>query len=190
MSPEKLAKLRTLFGRVDRDLNRLSGTDTFEAAIKKLRPLVADEGPAFAAWLHHRACREFPTSEPSTVDPNQFDAILRFMQNKEQFLAALVQFPDEAAPEIEKALLFIHRELLPATRDALKSTVKRLPHHPAGGRPRATEDPTKRTHICRDLAELDDKKVLRGVAQRRVAKRHSKSLREIQRIWRDCPQNR
>lgn len=188
MSPEKVASLRKLFDRVDADLRRLAQTDSFAGAIAKFRTAIGGEGPAFAEWLHHRARSEFAANEPDTVDPKHFDKFLAIMEDKEKFLGFLDQFPEEAAPEIEQALLFLHRRYFPEQREAMISTSKRLPGCPAGGRPVATPDQAERKAICEQLAKLDAQRTERGIAQRRVAKRHSKSLREIQRIWKECQQ--
>ena len=190
MSPERLARLRALFDRIDKGLRRMAGTDSFDGAIKKLRSSFAEEGPAFAPWVHHRARREFPMSQPDTVDVGRFDAILKFMENREQFLAVLPQFPDEAALEIEQALLFIHQQYLPERGETMRATSKLFPHRPAGGRPVATPDLAERATICKELLELDSRRIRRGIAQKRIAERHSKSVREIQRIWRECAESK
>lgn len=145
----------------------------------------ADEGLSFVEYLHRRARREYPTDELDSIDPSEFDLILKSIQGPDQFWAVLQTLPDEAAPTIDHFLRYLHRDYLPTLRDKMRETAERLPRPPAGGRPRVTPSSDDRAKIAQELNVLIAKDVPRGDAQRQIAKRYSKSLREVQRIWKE-----
>jgi len=188
MSPEPLASLLPSFKFVARDFCRLAGTDTLEAAFKELRRVLEEQGTDFTKWVHQIVTQMHPACEENALDPNNLSPILELLEQPGGCLRLLELIPDERAAEIQEFLRFLHREGLPAIRSSLDPTKKLLPHEPAGGRPPAADQVEMQT-ICKDLAQLEASQVPRGEAQKRLAARHDVSLRVIQRIWRDCPQN-
>ena len=191
MSPEKLARLLPLFDTVVRDFCRLAETDKLEDAFARVRRIFEEKGLDFAKWIHQEVTQMHPGCEQNALDSSSLSIIFDLLAQPGPGLcrSLLAMNPDERAPEIEQCLRYLHREGLPALRNSMNATTKLLPHEPAGGRPLATPDPDVKRVICRELADLDSKGYSRARAQKRASVNHKKSVREIQRIWQNCPQN-
>ena len=181
MKEETQKRLKPTFDKVIDLFVVTSGADSYEAAIAKLREQCRDKVTSPAPWLHKIARQIYRTDKPDSVKPDNFYEILGLIDTREKATAVFVKLPEEGVPEIEKFFSFLLKVFFPSLRLGSK-IFKKLPQRRGGGRPPTMPSEDECRAIYGEVEVLDRKRVLRGIAQRRVADKYGLSLRMVQRI--------
>ncbi|HZQ44946.1 MAG TPA: hypothetical protein VFA99_16965 [Acidobacteriaceae bacterium] len=182
MTEEAQRKLQPTYEKVIEHLLAISGADSYEEAIARLRRECQDKNRSPAPWLHKLAREMYQRDEPDSVRPEFFYEILGMIDTREKATAIFAAFPDEDVPKIEHFLSFVLKELLPDWRSNAERMVGILPYHRGGGRPPTMPSEEECRSICHEVERLKRDGVKTGFAQQRIADRTGLSLRTVQRI--------
>lgn len=152
--------------------------DSYEEAIAKLKEQFRDKSTSPAHWIHMIAREAYAIDSPDTVEPEYFFEILELIDTREKMAEAFATVPEA---EADKFLTFVLKKLLPGARSNAAELAKKLPQRHTGG-PKSKKPPEEECRAIYNEVENMARKMKRGVAQLRVAKRKRLSLRMVQRI--------
>jgi hypothetical protein len=180
MTPETAERIQRLLRELWTNLGRMTGCDSHESVIAKLRTLVKD--PVSAQFAHEQARKTFQMKELDSIRPGNLYELFSLVSSTEKEKNFLESLPEESAPQIELQLQEILKNTLPNMRAGFIEVAKRLPHR-RGGRPRTAPKEGECRQICEEILGLIGKGYETGYAQRRVATNWDLSLRTTERIW-------
>lgn len=169
------------FEELATDLRRIVGAESYEEAMSRFVDEVEKRGPAFSSVLRQLAHNVEPTLQRDDITGANFPAVLRMIDTTEKVKATLLSSPDELAPALGASVQKIRREVLPSIRTAMEVTAKLLPPKRGGG-PKPLADEAHR-QIYDEIVILRDRGFPLSTAFERVAKKHGRKRRTIERIW-------
>ena len=182
MTPETHKKLQQMVDQIWEYLCGATGSENYEAGIAALRENIR-KTPSLAVLSHEVPRRTYPMIQLDSIRPENFYDILGLIDNKEKAQTVLRELPEDAAPEIEKALRWMLKEWLPSLRSNAQSMAKHLPQRRGGGAPSKMPNEAECREICAKINKLYGEGTPLGKAQQRAAMEKGKSLRMVQRIW-------
>lgn len=185
MTETRAEKIQARLDQMWEYISQAAALADYEAVIAAAREMFRDPSTSPAPFLHKVARETYPMVEQDSVRPEQMYGILGLIDNREKAHAVLMGMPDSAAPEIEKFLDFMLKELLPEQRRHAQRVVGALPYKRIGG-PKTSTWPS--VTICREICEGIDRlhvkeDVQKGDAQEQMALKYGLSTRMVQRIW-------
>jgi hypothetical protein len=182
MKEETRRRLQPTYEKVIEHLVAISGADSYEGAIARLRRECQDKNTSPAPWLHKLVRAMYQTDQPDSVRPEFFYEILGMIDTREKATAIFAAFPDDDAPKIEHFLSSVLKDLLPDWRSNAERMVDTLPYHRGGGRRTTIPGEEECRSICNEIEKLKKDGVKTGVAEQRIADRTGLNLRTVQRI--------